>query len=175
MNTKKIALFGATTPIGKSILTEALYRGHFVTVITPDVNAITTYHDNLKVVEGYMEDVADVSAEVEGHDIVINAESPDPDNVEFYIEKTISLIAGMMVTGVKRLIVVGPYKNINDSSSIKEVYNKSLLLYQNEKDLNWSFLYPEENNDKSNDDFVLALLNEAEKSQHAQEAFAVNY
>jgi uncharacterized protein len=154
MGTKKIALFGATTSVGQCILNEALARGHEVTAIVPDINEVTAEHDKLKVVEGFIIDPQDVKAEVEDHDVVINAECPSPDNTKGFYEGTQSFIKGVKEAGVKRVIVVGwapdglSDYNSNETTSTKdwraisEAYGNALALYQKEENIEWSYSHP---------------------------------
>jgi putative NADH-flavin reductase len=152
---KNIALFGANTSIGQRILKEALARGHKVTAIVPDIHQITTMHDNLKVVEGNITDTTDVSAEVEDHDVVINAEGPDPYNANTFVETTHSLIEGVKKAGVQRLIAVGGAPELkagsafaetehisHDWQAVADAHRNALALYQREKQLLWSYSHP---------------------------------
>jgi putative NADH-flavin reductase len=67
-----IALFGATGLTGPSVLKEALARGHRVSALARKPETITTSHKRLRVVKGDALTTADVSACVDGCEVVLH-------------------------------------------------------------------------------------------------------
>jgi putative NADH-flavin reductase len=108
METQKIALFGATSMIGRRIMNEALARGHRVTVFVRDPKKIPTSHSNLKVVKGDVFDFTknDVTSHLKGHDIVISAYETMT-NPNDHVTATRTLIEGIKGAHVRHLIAFG--------------------------------------------------------------------
>jgi putative NADH-flavin reductase len=69
----KLLVFGATGGTGKEIVAQALERGHFVTAFARNPAAMTTNHENLKVVQGDVLDYPSVEAAMEGQNAVLSA------------------------------------------------------------------------------------------------------
>jgi putative NADH-flavin reductase len=69
----KLLVFGATGGTGREIVAQALEQGHVVTVFVRNPAAITTKHENLKVVQGDVLDYRSVEAAVQGQDAVLSA------------------------------------------------------------------------------------------------------
>ncbi|HXB13005.1 MAG TPA: NAD(P)H-binding protein [Bacteroidia bacterium] len=106
METKKIALFGATTNVGERILNEALSRGHQVTIFVSDPHKITTRHPNLTVVAGDVFSKTDIASKLEGQDAVISAYETRT-NPQDHVYATRALIEGVKEADVKQLIAFG--------------------------------------------------------------------
>jgi uncharacterized protein len=73
----KLFLLGATGNSGRRILTQALQRGHEVTVCVRDPAKLSATPDNspgkATVIAGYTQDITTMSQAMRGHDVVINA------------------------------------------------------------------------------------------------------
>lgn len=67
----KIVVFGATGIVGKSVVNEALKKGHEVTVLTRDARKVTTQNEHLHVVEGNVTDRNAIRNVLEGQEVVI--------------------------------------------------------------------------------------------------------
>ena len=100
----KIVLYGASGMIGSRILSEALGRGHAVTLVVRDRRKFPPPKGRVLVVEGDVLDATSVAAAVMGHDAVLSAVGPTP---EIIAGAARSLIEGLTRAGVKRLIAVG--------------------------------------------------------------------
>ncbi|HEY5935399.1 MAG TPA: NAD(P)H-binding protein [Kofleriaceae bacterium] len=68
----KLALFGATGLTGPSVLKEALARGHHVSALARNPDAITTSHERLRVVRGNALTEADVGECIAGSEVVLH-------------------------------------------------------------------------------------------------------
>lgn len=103
----KVAIFGATGTIGKTILWELMDRGHEVTAIVRDPSKVEMEHERLRVVEGDLlnpDQVADFTA---GQEAVVSAYGPKFGAEEEMLEVTRSLIEGVRRGKAGRLVVVG--------------------------------------------------------------------
>lgn len=69
----KIVVFGATGIVGKAIVSEALVKGHEVTVLTRDARKVTARHEQLRVVVGNVTDRNTVRQVLEGQEAVIQS------------------------------------------------------------------------------------------------------
>src|SRR5438132_993908 len=100
----KIALFGATGTIGQRILNEARSRGHQVTVVTRDPSRVA----NGNAVAGDVLDAASIEKAVKGHDVVISAVGPRPnEDPQMVPQAARALVDGVSRAGVPRLLIVG--------------------------------------------------------------------
>lgn len=106
----KIAIFGATGIVGRAITSEALAKGHEVTVLTRDASHVTVKSLNLRVVAGDVMDAATVLKVVSGQDAVIQTlgigGKGDGKPTHFLSSATNVIMAQMKKAGVKRLIAI---------------------------------------------------------------------
>ncbi|WP_214070845.1 NAD(P)-dependent oxidoreductase [Mucilaginibacter sp. dw_454] len=154
----KIAVFGASGRIGSRIVQEALNRGHDVTAIVRHPQDYTLLHDHLKVAKGNLFDRQDVETGAFDQDAVVCAYSNTRGAPASTIaELPIPLIKGLKQAQVKRLIVVGgagslevaPGTQLVDTpnfpveyKSVSLAHRDALKLYQNEKELDWTYISP---------------------------------
>lgn len=158
----KIALIGATGFVGAAILTEALSRGHAVTVLARDPAKIAA-HPAVTAVKADAYDAASVAAAVAGADAVISAFNPgwtDPEIKAHFLAGSQAIDAGVRASGVKRLLVVGgagslyvaPGVQLIDTPHFPKEYfegadgaRRLLALYRDGTvgaGLDWTFLSP---------------------------------
>lgn len=152
----KLVLFGPTGMIGSRILNEALSRGHMVTAITRDPSRFSISHENLTVVAGNALDPASVAEVTKDHDAVLSAIGTSGSSLEVIVEAARSLIKGLSLVGIRRLVVVGgagvlevePGVQFVDSPNFFEPYRPLALvhreaynLYKN-SNLDWTFVCP---------------------------------
>ncbi|MBB6024906.1 putative NADH-flavin reductase [Paenibacillus sp. JGP012] len=103
----KVAIFGATGEIGKTILWELMDRGHEVTAVVRNPSKVEMVHERLRVEQGDVlnpDQVADFSA---GQEAVVSAYGPKFGEEEELLEVTRSLIEGVRRANAGRLVVVG--------------------------------------------------------------------
>jgi putative NADH-flavin reductase len=103
----KVAIFGATGAIGKTILWELMDRGHEVTAVVRDPSKIEMVHERLRLEQGDLlnpDQVADFAA---GQEVVVSAYGPKFGEEEEMLEVTRSLIEGVRRGKAGRLVVVG--------------------------------------------------------------------
>lgn len=95
----KVALIGATGPVGKRILDELVLRHHQVTAIVREVGKVPT-HDAVSAVSVDVNDSAALTLALSGHDAVISA-------IRFVKTDPASLIGAIRASGIARYICVG--------------------------------------------------------------------
>lgn len=164
-----IALFGATGTVGKSILAEALRRGHNVTAVVRDpsrlaeadlqetgTGAAKSKQGTLRVIEGDILMPDSISKAAEGRDVVISAYGPRFGDEDEMQEATRCLIEGTRRGGARRLIAVGGAGSLEVAPGVKlmdtpefpeeirplaRAHNEALALYQ-ASDLDWTVICP---------------------------------
>jgi uncharacterized protein len=109
----RLALIGATGYVGSRVLDEALERGHDVTAIVRQVDKLPS-HPKLTPLAADVQEIAQVTEAVSGHDAVISCFNPGGHDVStnphFYrdiVEGTRSIIEGVRASDVDRLVYVG--------------------------------------------------------------------
>lgn len=105
----KIALIGATGFVGKELLKEAVSRGHSVTALVRNVDKVEKL-DGVKAVKVDVLDAADLTAKLDGSDIVLSAYNPGwgVDDIQaIHIKASKAITEATKKAGIKRLIVVG--------------------------------------------------------------------
>jgi putative NADH-flavin reductase len=211
----KIAVFAASGRIGSRIVTEALNRGHDVTAVVRHPEKFTMIHDHLKVAKGDLFNAQDVETGAFDQDAVVCAYSnTNGAPASTIAELAIPLIKGLKQAQVKRLIIVGgagslevsPGMQLVDTpnfpteyKSVALAHRDALKLYQNEKELDWTYVSPSaetapgERTGKfrigSNqllldtegksfitmDDLAVAIVDEIENPLHVREQMTVGY
>lgn len=211
----KIAVFGASGRIGSRIVNEALNRGHDVTAIVRHQQDYTLIHDHLKVSKGDLFKAQDVETGAFDQDAVVCAYSNTRGAPASTIaELPIPLIKGLKQAHTKRLIIVGGAGSLEVSKGLQLVdtpnfpveykstalaHRDALKLYQNETELDWTYVSPAEviqpgvrtgkfrigsnqllKDDQgksfiSMEDFAVAVIDEIENPQHIRSQMTVTY
>jgi putative NADH-flavin reductase len=150
----KIVLYGASGMIGSRLLSEALGRGHAVTLVVRDRQRITPPKGRVLVVEGDVLDATSVAAAVKGHDAVLSAVGPTP---EIIAGAARSLIEGLTRAGVKRLVVVGGAGTLEvapgvlllqtpqfpaEYELVAQAHGTALNTFRQNTTLDWTFVSP---------------------------------
>ncbi|MNO91269.1 hypothetical protein D3C76_828090 [compost metagenome] len=152
----KVVLFGANSKMGQLIMKEALDRGYEVTAVVGDSSQMTELFENLHVVEGNVMDPSDVVTICGGHQAVINAIEGNPGAEEELVQVAHSLVEGVRLSGVPRLLVLGDAGSLRVVSGIQwmetEEYpqeNRPLAIaharaYEiyRKSDLDWTYCSP---------------------------------
>lgn len=150
-----VVLFSATGMIGSRILNELISRGHNITAIVRDPSKVPA-HPAVNVIQGNILDPRDVAAKVTGVDAVISAYGPGPGPVSDLLDATRSLIGGLHMADVRRLIFVGgagsllvaPGVDLIDSGHLPPEYKDIAIAHRDalnmlrESDLAWTYFSP---------------------------------
>ncbi len=155
----RIALIGATGYVGAAILAEALDRGHQVTAIVQHPEKLPR-HKNLTGAKGDAYSPIALGRLMAGHDAVISAFSPgaaNPDAYALQVKGTETIIAGVKISGLKRLLMVGgagslevaPGIQLVDTPDFPKEWKAGAMgtrdafnILKKEDDLEWTFFSP---------------------------------
>ncbi|WP_406267362.1 SDR family oxidoreductase [Nocardia sp. NBC_00881] len=99
----RIAIFGATSTVGRLVVEQALREGHEVTAFTRSAASVGQRHERLHVMEGDVLDTNSVERAVQGQDAVLISLGNGRKGV-VRAGGTKAVIEAMNRTGVKRLI-----------------------------------------------------------------------
>lgn len=201
----RVALIGATGNAGSRILTELVRRGHTVTAIVRNPDAVPKLA-NVQAQKGDVYDQTGLAELLKGHDAVISS-------VHFTASDPTKLVASVREAGVKRYLVVGgagslevaPGLKLIDAPDFPEAYKPEaaagavfLDLLRQQQDLDWTFLSPsavfapgertgvfrlgsdqlianEAGSSISLEDFAVALIDELQNPAHVRQRFTVGY
>lgn len=119
-----IAVFGATGKTGLEIVKQSLSKGDVVTAFVRDPLKLELEHENLKVIQGDIFDVASVSQAIQGQDAVICAlGSSDLKKTTVRTEGTKNIIQSMKEKQVKRLVIISAM-GVGESWDTLSMFNK---------------------------------------------------
>lgn len=149
----RIAIIGATGLVGTRIVSESLDRGHEVTAIVRNPDALPA-HPKLRAARGDVAEPAELASLVAGHDVVISAFNPGKDERGTGAR---SIVDAVKRAGVERLLVVGgagslevaPGRRLVDQPDFPAQWKDGALrtadfldLLRGETDLDWVFVSP---------------------------------
>src|SRR3954452_10031659 len=156
----KLVVFGATGNVGQRVAAEALRRGHEVTGVVRDPDAVQSPDPRVRLVKGDATNAESVAQVARGADAVVSAISPRP-NARGLPAPSLqanarALIDGLGRAGVKRVLYVGgasslevaPGRALADQPDFPEVVKAearegrdALAVWRNEADgLDWTYL-----------------------------------
>jgi putative NADH-flavin reductase len=149
-----VVLYGASGMIGSRILQELVSRGHKVTAVVRNPDKVVT--PGVKALKGDITDPASVAATAQGAEAAISAFAPPHTQVETLLPATRSLLAGLAMAGVTRLIMVGgagslevaPGVQLVDTLDFPEAWkgiataHRDVLPILKEASLDWSYQSP---------------------------------
>ncbi|GAB1508074.1 NAD(P)-dependent oxidoreductase [Actinophytocola sp. KF-1] len=104
----RLTVFGATGGTGRSVIRQALDAGDKVTVLARRPEALAEFGDEITVVGGDVLDLGDVTAAVDGAEVVISALGIGMHRhaTTVYSQGTANIVAAMRDARVVRLLVV---------------------------------------------------------------------
>jgi len=154
----KVALIGASGFVGKAVLKELLERGHLVTAIVRNTEALQPSH-GLTIIKADATNVVQLSSSIQGNDAVIstfNAGWTNPNLYEDFLSGSIAIQGGVKQAGIKRLLVCGGAgslyingKQLVDSPDFPAEWKPGALaardylnLLKEETQLDWVFISP---------------------------------
>ncbi|MES2318060.1 MAG: NAD(P)-dependent oxidoreductase [Pseudomonadota bacterium] len=153
-----ITLIGASGFIGTAVLNEALARGHHVTALVTRPERLAA-HERVTALAADVNDVARLSAQLAGADVVVSAFSghAQADILDYFVAGTGNIITAAKEARAPRLLVVGgagslevaPGVQLIDTPGFPAQYKASaegarqaLQLLRKEASLNWTMLSP---------------------------------
>jgi len=102
-----LVLFGATGKTGLEVVKQSLAKGDVVTAFVRDPSKLELEHENLKVIQGDIFEVASVGQAIQGQDAVVCAlGSSELKKTTVRAEGTKNIIQGMKENKVKRLVII---------------------------------------------------------------------
>jgi hypothetical protein len=152
----KLAVIGATGYTGSRIRDEALSRGHKVTAIVRNADALPT-HRNLTPLALDITDVEALTVAIAGHDAVVSAFNPGKDPSR---RGMAAILAAAAKAGTLRLLVVGgagslevaPGRRLVDEPDFPQQWKDGALrtsevleTLRRSSGLNWTFISPAAN------------------------------
>jgi putative NADH-flavin reductase len=154
----KVAVFGGTGSIGRSIVKEALDRGHDVTVAARRPSRLDVQHERMGLATADATRSDEVARTVQGHDAVVSAVgATEKGAAVFLIDAARGIIEGARRGGVKRVIVVGGAGSLRVTPGLELVdtpdfpaawrpaalaHREALGIYREIKDLEWTYVSP---------------------------------
>jgi len=128
----KLLVLGGTGGTGRHIVTQALDRAHEVTVLARDRAKVGVQHEQLRVVDGEVKNVAALGDAMRGQDAVISAigRGTSFKSENLIAESVPAIIEAMRGTGVTRLIftsALGVGDTYRDSPLVPRIFFRTLL------------------------------------------------
>lgn len=113
-----LCVFGASGPVGRAVVAQALLEDHAVTAVTRRPDSFGLEAPRLRVVGGDVTDLAQVEAALSGTGAVISATGVDPSRaqVSTYSVGTRNMLEAMRSQGVRRIVSVSS-KNLSEQGS----------------------------------------------------------
>lgn len=124
----RLFILGATGGTGRSLVSQALQRGHSVTAFVRSPQKLAAPRDRLTVVRGDPADAGALRASVVGHDAVLSALGPPGVGPTTIVaDAARATVAAMREAGVRRLLVVGVAVLFEDAGLFGAILRRSLL------------------------------------------------
>lgn len=122
----RLLLLGATGGTGLRILAQALAAGHEVTTYVRNPHKIAPRHENIKVIQGLLDEESKLIAAIRGHDAVLSAlghrSLRDPTPLIANAMRVV--VRGMQEHGVKRLLYEGAYGTGSTGPDLGVIFGK---------------------------------------------------
>ncbi|MGY4531938.1 uncharacterized protein YbjT (DUF2867 family) [Pseudomonas sp. TE3786] len=114
----KLAVYGAQSSVGNALMVEALARQFETTLVLDDLNAVAA-RPGLSTVQGDLFDPISVSQSIAGKDAVVCVLPTGNADTRFHqtFKAVAALLDGLPVAGVKRLLLVGDFSWLDDSTA----------------------------------------------------------
>jgi putative NADH-flavin reductase len=128
----KLLILGATGHLGRQIVTQALEKGHTVTILARDRSKVDVQHERLRVVEGDVTNNAALGEAMREQDAVISAIGRGMSfKSENLIERSVPAILTTMQThGIRRLMftsAMGVGASYRDAPVMAKLFFRTLL------------------------------------------------
>lgn len=153
-----IALFGIAGRVGSRIAREALSRGYSVTGVYHHTGKGPLDRERLLLRPGNVMDPVNVAEIAEGNDAVVSAVGPTPSSPADFLPNSVrSLLAGLKMSGIRRLVVVGgaaslevaPGQRLMDAPDFPPAWREVAIAHQDaldvlkqEREIDWTYISP---------------------------------
>jgi len=125
---RRIFILGATGGIGRSLIDQALDRGHEGTAFVRSPDKLGARRERISVVQGDPRNVDQLRAALPGHDAVFSALGPPgPGRTTIHRDCARSTIAAMQDTGVRRLLIISAAVLFEDHGLLFWLVRKTFL------------------------------------------------
>jgi uncharacterized protein len=153
----RLVVFGGTEPVGARVVDEALLRGHEVTMVTREPEAVVP-RPSLFPVAGDARDSASLVGLLRGHDAAVSGFRADWENPNLYddsLRAVRSILLAARQAGLPRLLWIGGPGSLEVAPGVQLVdtpgfpknlrggglaARETLRLLQQERDLDWVLL-----------------------------------
>ena len=128
----KLLILGATGRLGRQLVTQALEKGHDLTILARDRSKVDLQHERLRVVEGDARNTAALSDAMRGQDAVISALGRGLSfKSEHLMEQSVpGILATMQTHGIRRLMftsAMGVGDSYRDAPVMPKIFFRTLL------------------------------------------------
>lgn len=125
----QLCVFGASGPVGRAVVAQALEAGHGVSAVTRRPATFGLQAPQLRVVGGDVNDLHQVEAALEGADVVISTTGVNPSRrpITTYSVGTRNMLDAMRARGLRRIISVSS-KNLAEEGTRGEPLGFRLVL-----------------------------------------------
>lgn len=124
----RLFVLGATGGTGRSLVEQALWRGHSVTAFVRSPGKLAGPRQGLTVLKGDPRDADQLRAVLSGHDAVVSALGPPgPGRTSILRDCARSTVAAMQETQVRRLLVVSAAVLFPDAGLLATVLRHTFL------------------------------------------------
>jgi putative NADH-flavin reductase len=100
----KLVILGATGKTGRQLIKQSVERGHTVTAIVRNPEALKGY-DNVNIVEGDVTNAANLLEIINGHDAVLSTLGNNNPKIHLIERSTAAIIEAMHAAKIKRFVV----------------------------------------------------------------------
>ena len=128
----KLLILGATGRTGRHIVTQALEKGHTITILARDPSKVGIQHDRLRILEGDVTNSPALGEAMRGQDAVISAIGRGMSfKSEHLIERSVpGILATMETHGIRRLMftsAMGVGASYRDAPVMAKLFFRTLL------------------------------------------------
>ena len=147
-NLYKIAIIGGTGRVGRYVATNAIQRGYKVRMLVRNPKKLLVKSDNIEIVEGQIQDIANIRALLTGCEIVINMFGQPSKKQPMYSQVTKNIMHVMKELNISRYISVtgGSLTIKDDQKSTLNCFGAKLFEFlfpkvMQDRKLEWEVLF----------------------------------
>jgi putative NADH-flavin reductase len=153
----KLAVLGATGQIGRAVVGEALWRGHDVTALSRNADAVPESGGRLTIGRVDASRPEDLERAISDHEAVVSAVGPRGEPPALILQVTRALAAAAMRALVRRVVVLGGAGTLAvrpgeellatpdfppELRPIALAHHEALAIWRRVKELDWTVITP---------------------------------